>query len=104
MIREGYVCNRYPKHTLRALILSALAFTTSGMAFAATPAQTTRYCPAQHTVTTTATVQDTTATEQNKTAVPANTKLLTNNFAPVLLWSPKDIQKMCDHIFSDVPK
>ena len=44
-------------HTLRALILSAL-LTTSGMAFAATPAQTPSATPAQHTVTTTATVQD----------------------------------------------
>ena len=42
-------------HTLRALILSAL-LTTSGMAFAATPAQTPSTNPAQHTVTTTATV------------------------------------------------
>ena len=50
------------KHTLRALILSAL-LTTSGMAFAATPAQTPSANSAQHTVTTTATVQDTTATK-----------------------------------------
>ena len=47
------------------LILSAL-LTTSGMAFAATPAQTPSANPAQHTVTTTATVQDTTATEQKQ--------------------------------------
>ena len=60
------------KHTLRALILSAL-LTTSGMAFAATPAQTPSANPAQHTVTTTATVQDTTATAQDKTAAPTNT-------------------------------
>ena len=84
------------KHTLRALILSAL-LTTSGMAFAATPAQTPSTNPAQHTVTTTATIQDTTATEQNKTAIPANT--VVNHFAPALLRLQR-ISKMCDHTSS----
>ena len=78
------------KHTLRALILSAL-LTTSGMAFAATPTQTSSANPAQHTVTTTATVQDTTATEQNKTAIPANT-VVNQQLRSGVVTSPKDIQ------------
>ena len=82
------------KHTLRALILSAL-LTTSGMAFAATPAQTPSATPAQHTVTTTATVQDTTATELLYLLI----LLLTNNFAPALLRLQR-ISKMCDHTSS----
>ena len=85
-------------HTLRALIPSAL-LTTSGMAFAATPAQTPSATPAQHTVTTTATVQDTTATEQNKTAGYLLIPLLINNFAPVLLRLQR-ISTMCDHTSS----
>ena len=80
-------------HTLRALILSAL-LTTSGMAFAATPAQ--------HTVTTTATAQDTTATEQNKTAVPANT-VVNQQLRSGVVTSPKDIQDVRPYIVSDVP-
>ena len=88
-------------HTLRALILSAL-LTTSGMAFATTPAQTPSATPAQHTVTTTATVQDTTATEQNKTAVPANT-VVNQQLRSGVVTSPKDIQDVRPYIFSDVP-
>ncbi len=84
-------------HTLRALILSAL-LTTSGMAFAATPAQTPSATPAQHTVTTTATVQDTTTTAQNKTAVPANT-VVNQQLRPALLRLQR-ISKMCDHTSS----
>ena len=75
-------------HTLRALILSAL-LTTSGMSFAATPAQTQNANPAQHTVITTATVQDTTATEQNKSAVPANT-VVNQQLRSGVVTSPKD--------------
>ena len=88
-------------HTLRALILSAL-LTTSGMAFAATPAQTPSATPAQHTVTTTATVQDTTATAQDKTAVPANT-VVNQQLRSGVVTSPKDIQDVRPYIFSDVP-
>gem|GEM_PF-2318848 len=88
-------------HTLRALILSAL-LTTSGMAFAATPAQTPSATPAQHTVTTTATVQDTTTTAQDKTAVPANT-VVNQQLRSGVVTSPKDIQDVRPYIFSDVP-
>ena len=72
------------------------------MAFAATPAQTPSATPAQHTVTTTATVQDTTATEQNKTAVPANT-VVNQQLRSGVVTSPKDIQDVRPYIFSDVP-
>ncbi|MDU2208941.1 MAG: S-layer homology domain-containing protein, partial [Veillonella sp.] len=88
-------------HTLRALILSAL-LTTSGMACAATPAQTPSANPAQHTVTTTATVQDTIATAQDKTAVPANT-VVNQQLRSGVVTSPKDIQDVRPYIFSDVP-
>lgn len=88
-------------HTLRALILSAL-LTTSGMAFAATPAQTPSATPAQHTVTTTATVQNTTTTAQDKTTVPANT-VVNQQLRSGVVTSPKDIQDVRPYIFSDVP-
>ena len=68
------------------------------VAFAATPAQTPRY-PAQHTVTTTATVQDTTATEQNKTAVPANT-VVNQQLRSGVFGCLQRISKMCDHTSS----
>jgi len=72
------------------------------MAFAATPAQTPSATPAQHTVTTTATVQDTTTTAQDKTAVPANT-VVNQQLRSGVVTSPKDIQDVRPYIFSDVP-
>ena len=85
------------KHTLRALILSAL-LTTSGMALAATPAQTPSDNSAQQTVTTT--VQNTTATTQDKTAVPTNT-VVNQQLRSGVVTSPKDIQDVRPYIFSD---